>query len=155
MKSIHPDLFEKLSSFDPALSELFLDLREFIYSVYPESNELLYHTHALTSVFTPTLKMGDGFCHTPMYTNHVNLGLNRGTMLEDPHGLLHGTGKLIRHVPIKKQSDYRNSKVKSLLRSAVEFSLSEAKEKDIDKGKIVSKYRKKIGYVAEVTSCKR
>ena len=34
------------------LIDLFCDLRAFILELHPESNELLYHTHALTAVFS-------------------------------------------------------------------------------------------------------
>ncbi len=141
-REIHPELFQKLTIYEEPLVELFLDLRDFVFSVFPDSNELLYHTHALTSVFTPTLKMGDGFCHIPIYTNHFNLGFNKGTLIDDPHSLLTGTGNLIRHIPITKISDFKNENVRALIKCAVDLSLEDAKEKDIVKGQTVCKYKK-------------
>jgi hypothetical protein len=105
--------------------DLFTDLREFVLELHPESNELLYHTHALTTVFSISDKLSDAYCMLPIYTNHVNLGFNKGMLLEDPHRLLTGTGNLIRHIDIKKQADYRNPKVKALLEATARFAIED------------------------------
>ncbi|MBK8501343.1 MAG: DUF1801 domain-containing protein [Saprospiraceae bacterium] len=123
--------------------ELFSDLRQYILELYPASNELLYHTHALTAVFSISEKLSDAFCMLPIYTNHLNLGFNKGTLLKDPNKLLTGTGNLIRHIDVKKSSDYRNTKVKALIQEAINFAI-----KDMDKptksiGATISKIRQK------------
>jgi len=115
MRAIHDDFQCHLQSKSQEIIELFTDLREYVFKLYPDSNELLYHTHALTALFTISEKMSDGFCMIPIYTKHMNLGFNKGTLLDDPHQLLKGTGKLIRHIPIAKKADYRNNKVKNLI----------------------------------------
>lgn len=108
--------------------ELFGDLRQYILELYPDSNELLYHTHALTTVFSLSDRLSDAFCMIPVYTNHLNLGFNKGTLLKDPDRLLKGTGNLIRHLAIKKPGDYRNPKTKALIKEAIDFA-----KKDMDK----------------------
>jgi hypothetical protein len=127
-KPIHPDFLFLLEFKEPKLIELFKGLREFILEIYPDSNELLYHTHALTTVFSISDKLADAFCMLPIYTNHLNLGFNKGTLINDPHKLLTGTGNLIRHIPVGTTTDYRNKKVKDLIKSAVDFAI-----KDMDK----------------------
>ena len=107
-KPIHPDFLFLLDFKDKKVIELFKDLRGFILEIYPESNELLYHTHALTTVFSISEKLSDAFCMLPIYSNHLNLGFNKGTLLNDPHKLLTGTGNLIRHIPVDTEKDYRN-----------------------------------------------
>ncbi len=140
---IHPDFLALLKFKEQPLIELFCDLRAFMVGLHPEGNELLYHTHALTSVFCISEKLGDAYCMIPIYTNHLNLGFNKGTLLKDPHQLLNGTGNLIRHIPIKQPSDYRNNKVEALIQEAIAFAI-----KDMDKptksiGKVISKISKK------------
>jgi hypothetical protein len=110
--------------------------------LYPDCNELLYHTHALTAVFSISDKLADAFCMLPVYTNHLNLGFNKGTLLKDPGKCLTGTGNLIRHVAVNKPEDYRNPRVKALIREAIDFAI-----KDMDKptksiGKTISKIKK-------------
>lgn len=141
LRTIHPDFLALLDRKDKQLIELFKELRECILSIYPDSNELLYHTHALTSVFCISEKLSDAFCMIPIYTNHLNLGFNKGTLLFDPHKLLAGTGNLIRHIPVTSPTDYRNKKVKDLIKAAADFTV-----KDMDKptrltGQTISKIK--------------
>jgi hypothetical protein len=127
-RPIHPDFIFLLHLKEKKVIELFEDLRAYILEIYPDSNELLYHTHALTTVFSISEKLSDAFCMLPIYTNHLNLGFNKGTLLNDPHKLLTGTGNLIRHIPVDTEKDYRNKKVKDLIKTAVDFAI-----KDMDK----------------------
>ena len=142
-RPIHPDFQFLLDFKDEEVIELFTDLRQYILELCPDSNELLYHTHALTAVFSISDKLSDAFCMLPIYTNHLNLGFNKGTLLKDPKNLLTGTGNLIRHIDVKKPTDYRNPKVKALLQEAIDFAI-----KDMDKptksiGTTISKIKKR------------
>lgn len=145
MKSrpIHPDFQFFLDFKSQEVIDLFSDLRQYILELYPDSNELLYQTHALTAVFSMSEKLSDAFCMIPIYTYHLNLGFNKGTLLKDPNSLLSGTGNLIRHIDIKETTDYSNPKVKALIREAIDFAIM-----DIDKptnfvGQTFSKIKKK------------
>ncbi len=142
-RPIHPDFQFLLNYKDQEVIELFSDLRQYILDLYPDSNELIYHTHALTAVFSISEKLSDAFCMLPIYTNHLNLGFNKGTLLKDPNKLLTGTGNLIRHIDVIKTSDYRNPNVKALIQEAIDFAI-----KDMDKptksiGQTISKIKKK------------
>jgi hypothetical protein len=53
-RPIHPDFQRLLDEKSDALIALFTDLRAFVLDVHPGANELLYHTHALTAVFSPS-----------------------------------------------------------------------------------------------------
>ncbi|WP_298421864.1 DUF1801 domain-containing protein [uncultured Kordia sp.] len=139
---IHPD-FKKFLQLKPQVCiDLYADLRNYVLELYPEANELVYHTHALTSVFSISEKLSDAFCMIPIYTNHLNLGFNKGVLLNDPNKLLVGTGKLIRHIPIKSVADYRNDSVKKLITLAIELSLSDMKTPSKMFGKTISKIKK-------------
>jgi hypothetical protein len=49
----------------------------------------------------PTACVGDAaFAYVDAFTAHVNVGFFRGAELDDPGGLLEGTGKLMRHVKL-------------------------------------------------------
>jgi hypothetical protein len=141
-RNIHPDFLFHLEFKEQSLIELFKDLREYILEIYPESNELLYHTHALTAVFSISDKLGDAFCMIPVYTNHLNLGFNKGTLIKDPHKIQSGTGNLIRHIPVTAPADYRNKKVKDLIKSAVDFAKKDMEKATTSTGKTISKIKK-------------
>ena len=60
--------------------------------------ELLHDGH-------PTACVGDAaFAYVDAFSAHVNVGFYRGAMLDDPTGLLQGTGKMMRHVKIRPGS---------------------------------------------------
>jgi hypothetical protein len=139
---IHPDFLFLLELKEQSLISLFKDLRAYILDIYPDCNELLYHTHALTSVFSISEKLSDAFCMLPIYTAHLNLGFNKGTLLDDPHTLLTGTGNLIRHIPVASAADYRNKKVKDLIQSAVDFAIKDMEKPSVSKGQTISKIKK-------------
>lgn len=141
-REIHSDFQFYLKYKDQKLIDLYTGLRAFVLNLYPEAFELLYHTHALTSLYTVSEKMGDGFCMIPIYTNHLNLGFNKGVLLNDQKKLLQGTGKLIRHIPIKSEEDYNNEDVKKLIQSAIEFSLNDLKVETKKTGITISKIKR-------------
>ena len=140
---IHQDFLFLLEFKEAKIIDLFKDLRQFMLELYPESNELLYHTHALTAVFSISDKLADAFCMIPIYTNHLNLGFNKGTLLADPHKLLKGTGNLIRHIPIDNPADYRNKNVEALIKSAVSFAIKDMEKPTKITGAIISKIKAK------------
>lgn len=142
-KPIHEDFKTILELKDKALIELFKDLRLYILELYADSNELLYHTHALTSVFSISEKLSDAFCMLPIYSNHMNLGFNKGSLLKDPHKLLTGTGKLIRHIPVNSSKDYRNPKVKALIKEAIAYAIQDMDKPPKTIGTTISKIKKK------------
>lgn len=140
-RDIHLDFLQILKYKDQNLIDLYIELRTFVLSHYPEPVELIYHTHALTSVYSISEKLGDAFCMIPIYTNHLNLGFNKGTLLEDPSKLLHGTGKLIRHIPITSVDDFNNESVIVLLHEAITLAKSESKSELNTIGKTISKIK--------------
>ncbi|MBK8848433.1 MAG: DUF1801 domain-containing protein [Bacteroidetes bacterium] len=142
-RPIHPDFQFLLNYKDQKVIELFSDLRLYILDLYPDSNELIYHTHALTAVFSISEKLSDAFCMLPIYTNHLNLGFNKGALLKDPNKLLTGTGNLIRHIDVEKSTDYRNPKVKALIRDAIDFAIKDMDKPTKSVGATISKIKRK------------
>lgn len=143
IRPIHPDFSYFLELKEQGLIELFNDLRNYILDLSPNCNELLYHTHALTALFSTSEKMSDAFCMIPIYTNHLNLGFNKGTLLKDPNKLLQGTGKFIRHIPIERTEDYRNEETKKLLLESIDFAIKDMVVPSKVTGATISKIKKK------------
>lgn len=140
--SIHPDFEKHLTHKSQELQALYVALRALVIEIFPEGNEILYRTHALTSVYSTSTKLSDAYCHIPIYNEHLNLGFNYGTSLEDPKGLLCGTGKSIRHIPIKDISELDNDDVKMLIADAVAYSITHQKKPSEDQGEVISKIKK-------------
>lgn len=142
-RPLHPHFEHFLDFKEKPLIDLYNDLREFILSLHPEANELLYNTHALVSGYSLSERLSETYCMIPIYTKHLNLGFTKGTLLDDPNNLLHGTGKLIRHIPISAIEDYRNKEVESLILAAIQFELGEMDEKRKKEGLTISKIKMK------------
>ncbi len=143
VRPIHPDFLFLLELKDKNLVSLFKDLRNYILEQNKDSNELLYHTHALTAVFSVSDKLQDAYCMIPVYSNYLNLGFNKGTLLHDPYGLLTGTGNLIRHIDITCKADYRNTNVRRLINDALKFSLDNMDRPTKSVGQTISKIKKR------------
>jgi hypothetical protein len=142
-RPIHPDFQRLLDQKSDALIALFTDLRAFVLALHPAANELLYHTHALTSAFSISDKLADAYCVIPIYTKHLNLGFNKGTQLSDPHKLLTGTGNLMRHIPVSTTDDYRNAKVKALVKTAAQYAIDDMDAPSTSVGVTISKIKSK------------
>lgn len=136
---IHPDFALALAEKSPALQSLYREIRALVLNTYPESNELLYHTHALSSVYSVSDKLKHAFCHIAIYTNHINLGFNKGTEIGDPAGLLRGTGAKIRHIPVSSATELQNPAMASLISEAVKHTLAETGGSALEVRRLVSK----------------
>jgi len=117
----NPQLLNYLGEYDPHLASLTLALREIVLEEAPRAIESLVKGYALAIGFSFTGKpMKDGFCHIVTYSSHVNLGFNRGALLPDPNGMLHGTGKLIRHITMRNHDDLDRPHVRRFLQAAIQ-----------------------------------
>ena len=121
-------LLDYLAPYDPHVSRLALALREIVLEEAPEAIESVVKGYAVAIGFSFTGKpMKDGFCHVVTYSDHVNLGFNRGALIPDPNGVLQGTGKLIRHIPIRSEQDLNRVVIRRYLRTAAELAPRAAK----------------------------
>jgi hypothetical protein len=93
---------------DPAIDEWFAERGhlgmiagrwfELMRNCGDDVRELLHDGH-------PTACLGDAaFGYTNVFTNHLNVGFFRGAELEDPDGILEGTGKFMRHTKIRPET---------------------------------------------------
>lgn len=106
-----------LSLYSAEVRELALATRELILSAMPGVNEKLYPGYKSIAYSTGS-KMAEQGVYIAPFKDRVNLGFYRGTELPDPAGLLEGTGKLLRHIKIKKAEDLQNPALRALLEAA-------------------------------------
>jgi hypothetical protein len=125
MTSRPPDeLLGPLSEHDPKVAELALALRSLVLKEAPESAEKVFVGYALAVWYSVTGRYADAFCHIVVYSRHVNLGFNRGAELEDPDGVLEGSGKIIRHIKIETPDDLKKPYLRRCIRAAVKHAKS-------------------------------
>ena len=74
--------------------------------------ELLHDGH-------PTACIGDiAFCYVNAFTSHINVGFFLGAELDDPTGLLIGTGKFMRHAKIEPDAEIDTAALTDLIAAA-------------------------------------
>lgn len=67
----------------------------------------------------PTACVTDAaFAYVDTFKAHVNVGFYRGAKLNDPDGLLHGAGKMMRHVKLRPDDDVDDTALEALIRVA-------------------------------------
>jgi hypothetical protein len=120
MKRPGRQLLDLLADCSPGVTHLALALREVILTEAPEAEEVLYSVYAEVIVFKLTGRKRGAFCYVAAYAHHVNLGFYFVAELPDPHGLLKGTGKMMRHIRFESPDDLRHRHLQTYIRSAIE-----------------------------------
>ncbi len=100
---------EAIKSFSDEIKEIARVTREMIYKIFPDVVEVVWLKQKNIRYGTSPKKKTEHFCYIMPASNHLNLGFNYCTDLDDPKLLLAGTGKLFRHIKIKSIEDLNNS----------------------------------------------
>src|SRR5579871_1565604 len=110
------DLRKFLKPFPEETKEIVFWLREFVWDLYPKTNELIYDNYnAVAFGWSPTDKAGDVFCSVAVYFDYINFGFNRGSDFDDPFRILTGDGSLYRYLRVKEKEDFPEKEIKELL----------------------------------------
>jgi len=137
------DLLKFLKPFNNDIKETALWLREFLWDLYPDSNELIYDNYnALAFGWSPTDRVGHTFCSIALgrSTGNVHFGFYWGAEIADPDKILLGKGNQYRYIIVKNKNDFPKAYIKRLLKEAYANSLSKVKDKkQIIKGATLTK----------------
>ena len=126
------DLLKFLKPFPDGTKEIALWLREFVWDLYPNTNELIYDNYnALAFGWSPPDKLGHTFCSIAVgrSTNNVHFGFYWGSEISDPDKILLGEGNQYRYILVKSRSDFPKSYIKKLVKEAYANSLAKVKDK--------------------------
>ena len=114
-----PEVARFLEPFPEVVLEIVRGLRAQALRALPNAREYVWDaTNAVSLGYTPTSRWQDAICHIAAYTNHVNLGFNQGADLDDPLGLLVGTGTHVRHVSFRDPAATNARWIREYLRAA-------------------------------------
>ena len=137
------DLNKFLKPFPAEVRELALWLREFVWDLYPESNELIYDNYnALAFGWSPTDRVGDVFCNIAVgrSTNNIHFGFYWGAKIKDPEKKLIGQGNQYRYMLVKNKKDFPKTYIKKLMKDAYAYSIGKMKiPKQVLKGATITK----------------
>src|SRR5436190_1651570 len=107
-----------LAGYSPAVRDLAMQARTVVLSVMPDAVEAV-HSGWKTISYGTAAGMNAQVCYIAPLQASVTLGFHRGTALPDPHGLLKGTGKNMRHVKLHRPEDLGTPGLRDLLEAAV------------------------------------
>jgi hypothetical protein len=97
---------------NPELRKIVRGLKNLVKGAVPGTRE------TVNAWGIPTFEANDPFCFYMVGKNHVTCGFHYGTSLEDPEGLLEGTGKNIRHVKFRSLEELEQKGLKQLVQDA-------------------------------------
>lgn len=120
MTSPPRELLEFLDGYDPAVQALALGLRNLIHEVMAPCHEYIFEMRSkVVLLYGATERViDDGVCSIGVFARHVTLAFTRGIDLNDPAGILKGTGKAMRHVRLTTLSDLDRPDIRALLLQA-------------------------------------
>ena len=97
----------------------------------PNAHETVWDAiNAVSLGYSPTPRWQDGIVHIATYSKHVNLGFNDGATLDDPLGILVGSGSRVRHVSFHSPADTKAKWIDDYLRRAMAQAGMSAKDGD-------------------------
>jgi hypothetical protein len=140
-KEENKDLKKFLEPYPPEVQSIVLWLREFVWDLYPKTNELIYDNYnAVAFGWSITEKLSHTFCTIAAFPKHAHLGLYWGSQISDPEKKLEGKGNQYRYIVVREEKDLPKTYIKKLLKEAYANSLAKVKDKkEIVNGKTIVK----------------
>ncbi len=97
-------------------SEIVSEVRQIILEAAPNANESIKWAQ-------PVYETNGPFAYIKAFKNSVNFGFWRGVDLNDPGGLLQGSGEKMRHVQLTNREDINADVFSDFVQQAVKLNL--------------------------------
>ncbi len=111
---------ELIDDAEPVTRPIAEALRRLILDVHPQAVEVVrLGDRAATYGLGPS-KMSEGHTYLMPQRDYVNLGFYRGALLDDPAGLLEGTGQAMRHVKVRSLEQVQQPALRRLVEKALD-----------------------------------
>lgn len=115
------DDFDRLmQQYDPGIREISEQARHLVAKLVPKAEQKVYFGWRILR-FSVNGEMSGQFCAIGPGKKYVNLYFMNGTSLNDPKGLLEGTGKNMRHVKLEDPKALNNAALKTLIKAAAQL----------------------------------
>ena len=122
-------LIKFLKPYDQEVRDAALKLRALVLEEMAPCFENIYDAYSAVAIgYGTSDRLSDGVFHIAVYSKHVNLGFNDGASLDDPKGILQGSGKQIRHITIKTAEDLERPELRAYIRRARKKALADARK---------------------------
>jgi len=109
-----------LAKYSPAIASEMLAARAHLRVLFPRGHELVYDNYnALVFGFSATDRTSDAFVSIAGYPKWVTLFFLPGVGLDDPEGLLEGSGSKVRSIRLESARQLREPAVRKLIVQAM------------------------------------
>lgn len=98
-------------------AEIVSKVRTVILEAAPEADESIKWAQ-------PVYEINGPFAYIKAFKNSVNFGFWRGVDINDPHGLLQGTGEKMRHIRLTSLEDINGEAFTDFIHQAVKLNLT-------------------------------
>lgn len=109
---------DAIAAAPPKMKDIARAARKLVAKVMPGVTEVPWVGQKNVGYGVGPKKMSEHFAYIMPHTHYVNLGFMYGADLDDPHGLLEGEGKKLRHIKLKSVDDLNDPAIKKLLLAA-------------------------------------
>jgi hypothetical protein len=109
---------ETLEGRPDAVREIALAARGLIFEILPQTVEVVWPTQRSSGYGTGPKKNSEQFAWILAYAAHVALAFPYGAELDDPAGLLSGTGARVRNVRLSTLDDVGRPELRRLIEQA-------------------------------------
>ena len=113
------DFYTIIGNYPEEVERLAIELRELIFKILPKTVEVPWVKQKVIGFGVGSKKMSEHYCYMVFAKKHINFGFNWGADLNDPKGILGGTGKKFRNTKIKSTDDINNPDLKELIKEAI------------------------------------
>lgn len=95
-------------------------LRELIAELDPDATEVPRPGESSSAYGVGPKKMSEAYTYIMPQSDYVNLGFYHGVNVADPHNLLEGTGKKLRHVKIRDLQTVASPEIRALILASID-----------------------------------
>jgi hypothetical protein len=125
------ELEKFLDAYPESSREIALWLRDWVWEIYPDCNELIYDNYNFLAFgWAPTDRMSDIFCNIAVGTRGVIFGFMWGAKLDDPENRLRGSGNRFRSLRVPDKESFPKTYVRNLIGQAYDHSIGKLKDKE-------------------------
>ncbi len=110
-----------LAKYTPEIAAQLLGARVKLQALFPQGFELVYDNYnALVFCFSPTDRASEAILSIAGYPRWITLFFAKGRTLQDPAGLLQGTGSIIRSLRLDSPADLDRPEIRALITQAIQ-----------------------------------
>ncbi len=110
-----------LAQYTPEVAAVARAARKKLQAILPGAVEMVYDNYnALVIGFGPTERTSEAIMSMALYPRWVNLFFLAGAVLPDPHRILKGSGKIVRHIRLDDASILDRPEVRDLIAAAID-----------------------------------